>query len=190
MTVELRPYTDDDLALTLALETDPEVMKELGGPRPREDLARVHPTRIAPTVGGEHWWFVIVPGRGEAAAGQIGIWRAEFDGGEIDEVGWMLLPAYQGRGLASQALALLLERVRLAGAFDAIHAFPGVTNAPSNALCRKFGFRLTEEREVDFSGGPLRVNHWVLAPQERVAPLPNREDDAGRQPKATGGASG
>ena len=46
---------------------------------------------------------------------------------------------------------------------DAIHAFPGVANGPSNGLCRKFGFELLEEREIEFLGRPLRVNHWVLA---------------------------
>src|SRR5215208_829365 len=131
-------------------------MKQLGGPRPPDELTEVHRTRVKPTAAGEHWWFVIVPDPGGPAAGQIGIWQTDWDGRQINEVGWMLLPGHQGRGIASAALGMLLERAREANAFDAIHAFPGVTNAPSNALCRKFGFELSEEREVDFRGGPLR----------------------------------
>ncbi|WP_163512322.1 hypothetical protein [Fodinicola acaciae] len=31
-----------------------------------------------------------------------------------------------------------------------------------DALCRRFGFRLVEERDLDFRGHRLRVNDWVL----------------------------
>ena len=74
----------------------------------------------------------------------------------------MVLPAFQGRGVASGALSLLLERARSEPRFERVHAFPGVTNGPSNALCRKFGFSHTEESEVEFRGRPLKVNHWEL----------------------------
>jgi hypothetical protein len=45
-----------------------------------------------------------------------------------------------------------------------VHAFPGVTNAPSNGICRSLGFRFVEEREVIFAGLALRANHWIIAP--------------------------
>ena len=160
--MELRPYAEGDLPLTEALETDPEVMQELGGRRTSEDLRRAHRNRVTPTAAGEQWWFVIVPEPGGPGAGQIGIWEHEWDGDRIHEIGWTLLPAFQGRGIASRALDMLLERARQAGSIDTIHALPGVTNAPSNALCRKFGFELVEEREIEFLGRPLQVNHWVL----------------------------
>jgi hypothetical protein len=31
-----------------------------------------------------------------------------------------------------------------------MHAFPNVDNAPSNAICRKFGFELLEACEFEF----------------------------------------
>jgi RimJ/RimL family protein N-acetyltransferase len=161
--VDLVPYGEGDLWLTEALELDPDVMSELGGPRPKEELAGVHDMRIAAKIDGEDWWLKIVPGPGDEAAGTIGIWPSEVGGETVYETGWMVLPAYQGRGIASEALGLLLDRARANGRFDTIHAFPGVTNDPSNALCRKFGFELREERQVEFRNQPLRVNHWVLA---------------------------
>ena len=42
-----------------------------------------------------------------------------------------------------------------------IHAFPGATNAASNALCRKSGFEELGSLTVDYAGRMLRVNHWV-----------------------------
>ncbi|HEY6771063.1 MAG TPA: hypothetical protein VI035_01290 [Solirubrobacterales bacterium] len=47
--------------------------------------------------------------------------------------------------------------------FDRIHAFPSVTNQPSNALCRRFGFELMEETDFLYRGAQLRVNVWEPA---------------------------
>ena len=155
--MELRAYTDADFALTVALETDPAVMHQLGGPRPREQLLRVHRLRLA-----DPWWVVITEEPGGPGVGTIGIWDAEHDGEPIHETGWMVRPEHQGRGIASRALAMLLERARTEPRFAVVHAFPPVTNTPSNALCRKSGFALLGETDVEFAGRPLHCNHWAL----------------------------
>ena len=159
--MELVPYGEGDLWLTEALELDPDVMRELGGPRPKGELPGVHEKRLAAKIDGEDWWLKIVVD--DQAVGTIGIWPTDHEGTEVYEVGWMVLPAHQGRGVASEALGMLLDRARADGRFESVHAFPGVTNGPSNALCRKFGFERLEERQVEFRDQPLRVNHWVLA---------------------------
>ena len=105
--MELRAYTDADFALTEALETDPAVMQQLGGPVPLERLPRVHRLRLA-----DPWWFVITEEPGGPGVGTIGIWDATHDGEAIHETGWMVLPARQGRGIASRALAMLVERAQ------------------------------------------------------------------------------
>ena len=159
--MELRVYSDEDLALTQALECDPEVMGELGGAVSPDSAAEAHRKRLK-TVADDPWYFAIVPEAGGAPAGQMGIWTSEWQGEPVDEVGWMVLPAFQGRGIASAALGLLIERLRASDRAEVVHAFPGVTNAPSNALCRKHGFEHLGESEVKFRGRPLRVNHWAL----------------------------
>jgi RimJ/RimL family protein N-acetyltransferase len=155
--MELLRYEDADLALTEALETDPDVMRELGGPTERARFPEIHRRRLA-----DPWYFKIVPEPPGPAAGTIGVWEKELDGATIHETGWMVLPAFQGRGIATAALRLLVERVRAEPRFDSLHAFPPVTNAPSNALCRKFGFSLLGEREFVYAGRTLHCNHWVL----------------------------
>jgi RimJ/RimL family protein N-acetyltransferase len=159
--VELRPYSDGDLALSEALECDPEMMRELGGPVDPADIPRVHRMRVE-TVANGGWYFVIVPEPSGPPAGTIGIWESEIIDSPIHEIGWMVLPAFQGRGIASEALRTILARARSDPRFTRIHAFPGVTNAPSNALCRRAGFVHTEECDVRFRDRPLRVNHWEL----------------------------
>lgn len=156
--MELLPYEDADFALTEALETDPDVMRELGGPTDRGRLPEVHQRRL-----GDPWWFRIVPVPSGPAAGTIGIWEKELDGATIHETGWMVLPEFQGRGIATAALGLLIRRVRDEPRFESMHAFPPVTNAPSNALCRKFEFSLLGQRDFVYAGRTLRCNHWMLA---------------------------
>jgi RimJ/RimL family protein N-acetyltransferase len=163
--VDLVTYTDGDVWLTEALETDAGVMAELGGPWPSEAIPKIHERRLDSIARGS-WWFTIIPAPGERAAGMIGIFRSDIDGHAVSEAGWSVLPEFQGRGYASRALQMLLERARVDGRWGAIHAFPGVTNGPSNALCRKFGFELIGERSVDYGGRSLLCNHWILAPSE------------------------
>jgi RimJ/RimL family protein N-acetyltransferase len=142
------------------METDPEVMAELGGPVPREEIPALHERRLE-GVAADPWWFIIVTDD-EEAAGEIGIWETEHHGATVHETGWMLARRFHGRGLASAALGLLLERARAEPRFERLHAWPGVTNPASNALCRKFGFELLGEEDGSYRGAKLRVNHWVL----------------------------
>ena len=160
--MELRLYADEDLPLTEALETDPAVMRELGGPVPREEIAAIHRRRLG-GLAAEPWWLVIVPEPGGPAAGTIGMWTTEIEGERVHETGWMLLPEFQGRGIASAALAMLIERARSEPGCTSLHAFPGVTNGPSNALCRKFGFELRGQIDGGYRDATFRLNHWVLA---------------------------
>jgi RimJ/RimL family protein N-acetyltransferase len=160
--MELVPYTDEHLALTTALESDPEMMRELGGPADPDDILRAHRRRVESVASGE-WWFVIVPEPPGPPAGTIGIWESTLLKEQpMHEIGWMVLPEFQGRGIASEALRTILQRARADPHYKRIHAFPGVTNAPSNALCRRAGFTRVEECEVRFRDRPLRVNHWEL----------------------------
>jgi RimJ/RimL family protein N-acetyltransferase len=167
--VELQAYADADLALTHALEADPRVMGHLGGPSTRAEIEDAHRRRLV-----DPWWFKIVPEAGGPAAGTIGIWETRHGDELIHETGWMVLPAFQGRGIATAALALLLERAAAEPRFTTIHAFPGVDNAPSNALCRRFGFTLVgEPEEFTFRGTTLRCNHWARpTPASRPAARP------------------
>ena len=59
----------------------------------------------------------------------------------------------------------------------AIHAFPAVDNAPSNALCRKLGFTNLGAHEFEYppgSGQFMRCNDWVL---EALADEPRTVDE-------------
>ena len=163
MQLELRPITMDDLSLYEGLLCDPLVMQELGGPLPREGVADKLHRDVNSVEAGETWNFKIVTG-GETGSpvGTICIWEHTEQGEPINEIGWMVLPEFQGQGLGSEALRVILQKARAEGRWDVVHAFPGITNGPSNGICRKTGFALLEECEVDFAGRILHCNHWRI----------------------------
>jgi RimJ/RimL family protein N-acetyltransferase len=168
--VELRPATLDDEWLTVALETDPGVMAELGGEWTVEEARAAHRRRTGPGAKDGSWWLAILPGPGQPPIGTIGVWESEWAGEPISETGWMLLPEHQGKGYATAALAALLDRELAERRWGDIYAFPGASNGPSNALCRKFGFELLDEVTVDYAGRILRCNRWVWRAKQRGKP--------------------
>lgn len=157
--MELRLYAESDRGLTLALESDPAVVGHLGGPVDLDAAARIHEKRIAEVAAGD-LIYVIVPDGGAEPIGVVAIWRSEWDSRPVHELGAMLLPHYQARGVAGRAFDLLLPLALERGVTE-LHSFPSVTNGPSNAILRKLGFRRLEDCDLDYEGRPLRCAHWI-----------------------------
>jgi RimJ/RimL family protein N-acetyltransferase len=161
--IELRDITMDDLELYRTMLLDPGMMSELGGPLPAEGLEDKLRSIVADVRAGSVWYFTIVPDPdSRTAAGTICVWSHTWRGESINEIGWMVLSSFQGRGLAGQAVRSVLDRARSEGRWDVIHAFPGTTNVPSNAICRRAGFSLVEQCDFEYAGRTLRCNHWVV----------------------------
>ncbi len=139
------------------------MMADLGGPLPPADIPGIHQRRLEGMAADRLWYFTIELEPENHAVGTICLWSDAVDGGQRSEAGWAILHEFQGRGLATEALRLLLERAVSDGRWGDIHAFPGVTNGPSNAVCRKAGFANLGEEVVEYAGRLLRCNHWILA---------------------------
>ena len=132
---------------------------ELGGVLDQDVAARLE-RDVASVEANRYWVLVIVTADG-TAAGTVSLWDHESDGETIDEIGWMVLPEHQGRGLASAGVAEALRRADDEARWRVLHAFPATTNGPSNALCRKHGFALHGPIDYGYRQRTLRVNHWV-----------------------------
>ncbi|MGH2590890.1 MAG: GNAT family N-acetyltransferase [Actinomycetota bacterium] len=163
--MRLRDITIEDLPLYRELLTDARTMRELGGPLP-EDALENKLRGIVDEVRAGTVWYSVIESDG-VASGTVCIWEHpdEVTGEPISEIGWMVLPSQQGRGLASAAVREIVGRARAERRWGSINAFPAVTNGASNAICRKSGFAHIGEREVDYAGRTLRCNHWVLDAQ-------------------------
>ena len=65
--------------------------------------------------------------------------------------------------MAGEATQQAIDSARDERKHRYLHAFPSVENAPSNAICRKLGFTLLGEHEVEFPPGHwMRANDWRL----------------------------
>jgi RimJ/RimL family protein N-acetyltransferase len=160
--VELVPFTAADAWLMEQLETDPRTMSELGGPVPIEEIPAIVERRLRTTAEDGGWILKIVPAPEVGPVGLLMLWHSEWQGEALSELAWMVLPEHQGKGYASAGLAVLIDMANAAGYWGDLHAFPGVTNVPSNALCRKSGFALVGQGDGGYRDAVFRLNHWVL----------------------------
>ena len=175
--MRLRDVELGDVAVYVRMRCDPAMMGELGGPLPREGIEAKVRLDVESVEAGLYWVKMITldegagEGVGEVVAGSVVLWSHEEDGESISEIGWMVLPEFQGRGLGKAATrALLGQAARAEGRWGRVHAFPGVTNAPSNGICRSLNFRLLGQRRVEFAGRPLETNHWIIDPAADLQP--------------------
>jgi RimJ/RimL family protein N-acetyltransferase len=157
--MQLRPLTRKDHRFYERIYTDPRMWTELGGVEELDMAAKLQ-RDVASVESDRHWVLVIVCEDGNAV-GTVSLWDHDWQGETIDEIGWMVLPEHQGRGIAGAAVGEALRRADQAGRWRALHAFPATTNGPSNALCSKHGFVCRGPIEYVYGEQTLRVNHWV-----------------------------
>jgi RimJ/RimL family protein N-acetyltransferase len=161
--VRLRPWSEGDLWLGARLLGDPEMTKYLGGPETPEQIRARHERWGKMGETGKGRMFVILVGPEGSEAGSIGYWEREEAGETVWETGWSVLPEFQGRGIATRAIAEAVKSAREEGKHRFVHAYPSVDNAPSNAICRKAGFTNAGEFEFEYPpGNPIRCNDWYL----------------------------
>jgi RimJ/RimL family protein N-acetyltransferase len=97
------------------------------------------------------------------AVGAVGYWERVWQDETVYEMGWKVLPPFQGRGIAAVATAAAVARARTERKHRHIHAFPSIDNTPSNAICRKVGFVLVGEYDFEYpKGSIMRCNDWRL----------------------------
>lgn len=148
--LRLRPWQPEDVDLFTRLYADPQVTRYLGD---ASTLDRVQTWRaVAMAIG--HWhlrgygqWVAVVK-ESDTAIGRIGLHNPE--GWPGLEVGWVIDPAFQRRGYASEG-----ARTALRYAFDVVGADHVISlirpaNAPSIRVAEKLGARF--ERTIDLNG--------------------------------------
>jgi RimJ/RimL family protein N-acetyltransferase len=155
--VTIEPWGLGDRALLGRVLGDPRMTEHVGGPFSDDDLDSRNVRYAQP---GSRQYKVVCDGE---PCGYVGYWeRTAADGKQFWECGWFIVPEFQGRGVSTRAMHLLLKIIRSEGSWSDLHAWPAVANAPSNALCRKLGFKLAGSFDYEFRGTTLRCNDWVL----------------------------
>jgi RimJ/RimL family protein N-acetyltransferase len=157
--VRLEPWGEDDLLLLEQLLGDPAMTEHLGGPESHERIIE----RQARYLKAESGLFKIVHEETGKDVGWVGYWDKTWREQEVYEIGWAVLPAFQGRGIAGTATSQAIALARSERKHRFLHAFPSVDNAPSNAICRKLGFTLVGEYEFEYPKGSfMQCNDWRI----------------------------
>ncbi|SCF21820.1 Protein N-acetyltransferase, RimJ/RimL family [Micromonospora haikouensis] len=166
MDVRLEPWSDSALDLLRLINTPP-MRRHVGGPEPEEQLLARHRRYLAMPAAGRGCMFAVLTG--DQMVGSIAYHQRDWQGEQIYETGWNVLPPYQCRGIASAAgtalITIVREAAHLPDAPHSLHAFPSVENAPSNALCRRLGFTLLGPCNFEYpqgSGTMMRSNDWRI----------------------------
>lgn len=158
--ITLRPWSTDDLPLLRRANT-PEMTTHLNGPETDEQVQKRQERYLQLTASGEARIFAILTA-GEPV-GSIAYWQMEWHDEPAFETGWFVLPEAQGRGIASRALALVIEDARLhRGERRMLTACPAVENIASNSVCHRNGFTLHGTFTAAFRGADLVHNDWAM----------------------------
>jgi RimJ/RimL family protein N-acetyltransferase len=159
--ISLTPWSAADHDLLFALNSDPVQMARVGGAETAEKIA----DRNGKYAADPNQLKIVVDGRD---AGWVGVWERDWNGERVWEIGWSVLRAFQGQGVAKAAARAAVEHARAisppgAGRPTSIHAFPNVGNEPSNRVCRGAGFTLVGETAFEYPPGHFdTVNDWRL----------------------------
>jgi RimJ/RimL family protein N-acetyltransferase len=159
--VTLEPWDSGDLPLLERLMGDPRMTEHLGGPESPDQL-RDRQARYECLEGADRMFKIVEVASG-AGVGSVGFWTKQWREEQIYEIGWGVVPEFQGRGIAVAATGKAVEIAKRDMAHRFMHAFPNIENAASNAICRKLGFELLEACEFEFPKGQfMTCNDWRL----------------------------
>ncbi len=157
--VRIAPWSKEDHSLLAALLGDPRLIRHLGGPERPEKIAE---RQLGYERAGSRQ-FKIIEGSTGDAVGWVGYWELTWEEEEVFETGWLVLPAFQRRGLGSCATARIVAEAAAEGKRRFLHAFPSLDNVASNAICRALGFSLRGECDFEYpEGNPMRCNDWRI----------------------------
>lgn len=167
----LRPWRETDRPAFAALNADPDVARDLGGPLARGDsdakLARY--LRTWETHGHGRWAVEDPDGRFVGYAG-VQPSAAAHPLGPHAEVGWRLARHAWGRGYAAEAARAALDDFFARSASAEVLAYTAADNVRSQAVMARLGLRRDPARDFDiFHGGrPWHGLVWVAEMRQGV----------------------
>jgi RimJ/RimL family protein N-acetyltransferase len=154
----LRHPEESELEMIGDLWTDPRATAYIGGPRDRSQVLGFFREYIAnpETWGhdeGERWWSIVERHSGDFV-GLCALLEKEIEDRAETEPSYFLLPAYWGRGYATEASRLVAAHAFADLGLHSLVAVIDPCNEPSARVVRKGGMVL--EREVLRSDAVVR----------------------------------
>jgi RimJ/RimL family protein N-acetyltransferase len=169
--LRLRLWRDTDRHLFAAMNADPEVMQDLGGPITRsESDAKLDRYRAAWDKHGMGRW--VIETHGGSFLGYTGVQPAHSDHplGEHYEAGWRLVRSAWGKGYASEATKAAFDDAFVRLGLTEILAYTSADNFRSQAVMARLQFTRDEARDFKLSGprGIWQGQVWFARPSVKT----------------------
>lgn len=157
-----RLWAPDDLPLALALWTNFEVTRFLGGPfSPQQVEERLGHEIALQETAGVQYWPIFLRSTGEHV-GCAGL-RPYKPTAAIYELGFHLLPASWNKGLATEAARAVIDYAFTTLGARGLFAGHHPENASSRRVLEKLGFRYTHD-EIYPPTGLMNPSYHLDAP--------------------------
>lgn len=162
----IRALSVDDLPSLIALWTDPDVMRHMGGPRDSARLRQVYEEELRLADPPRYTLWPIVERSTGRVIGECGLLEKDVGGRREIELVYVLSRGVWGQGYATEAASAVRDAA-LASGITRLIALIDPANPASAAVARKLGMRL--EREVVRPGGAIRQVYALEAGQGKIA---------------------
>lgn len=130
------------------------------------------PARFAPGIVGRFEWLLHFLEGESPALGWVSLRVSDSDRSSA-EIGYSVVRAYRDRGIASEAVAALVDEGFKRGSLRRIRAFCLPENHSSRAVLKRSGFEteVTLPRGATVQGKPVDVMSYTLEREEWAAAL-------------------
>lgn len=161
--LDLRLMDAGDEALYCALYCDAQVMRYVGVPLTEAAARRAFAATLrinAACCWIPSYWTMLERHSG-TRIGLVGLVSGASK--EQAELGILILPSWQGRGYAADALSMLMRQACAATSLSCLHARHAAGNAAIFSVLTRLGFahRLT-------TAGPPFAHHWELCREQAL----------------------
>lgn len=149
--LSLRPVEQDDLDAWAEFFADPDAMRLVHFPEPRDrKLSERSLTWTVERADGAKAMYAVIIRESAETAGFVGYTPRELEWGHELELGWLLLPRFHGRGYATEAARTVRSLIP-----GRVISLIRIENAASINVAQKLGMRL--DRDIEYVGFPTHV---------------------------------
>lgn len=145
----LRPWRKEDRDVFAALNADPEVMRDLGGPMNRR-ASDAKLDRYRASFEQHGFGRMAIEEKDGTFVGYAGVMPAAYDHplAPHEQIGWRLVRSAWGKGYATEAARAALDDVFTRVGLDEVLAYTAVDNLRSQAVMARL--RLRRDPTLDF----------------------------------------
>ncbi|BBS38094.1 GNAT family N-acetyltransferase [Enterobacter cloacae complex sp. 2024EL-00215] len=153
--LHLTPFEPSDWAFFRSLREDRAIMRYMAAIAPEKETRRLFAARLAaPHI------FVIRFRNAGTPLGDIGL-QISTENREEADIGYTVVPAAQGKGIASEALRAVCDYAFNQAGVKAVNAYVLADNRGSVRVLEKAGFVRTQVLEKAYEIDGVRYDDWV-----------------------------